>query len=36
MEHDHHDHHGHHHHHVPDLKRINQAFYVGIGANSIP
>ena len=34
MEHHDHDHHGHHHHHhVPDLKRINQAFYVGIGAN---
>ena len=23
------------HHHVPDLKRINQAFYVGIGANTL-
>jgi cation diffusion facilitator family transporter len=33
MEH-HHDH-SHHHHHVPDLKRINQAFYVGIGANAL-
>ena len=35
MEHHEHDHHGHHHHHVPDLKRINQAFYVGIGANAL-
>ena len=35
MEHHDHDHHGHHHHHVPDLKRINQAFYVGIGANAL-
>ena len=34
MEH-HHDHSHHHHHHVPDLKRINQAFYVGIGANTL-
>ena len=34
MEH-HHDHSHHHHHHVPDLKRINQAFYVGIGANAL-
>lgn len=33
MEH-HHDH-SHHHHHIPDLKRINQAFYVGIGANAL-
>lgn len=33
MEH-HHDH-SHHYHHVPDLKRINQAFYVGIGANAL-
>lgn len=34
MEH-HHDHSHHHHHHVSDLKRINQAFYVGIGANAL-
>ena len=34
MEH-HHDHSHHHHHHVPDLKRIHQAFYVGIGANTL-
>ena len=31
----HHHDHSHHHHHVPDLKRINQAFYVGIGANAL-
>ena len=34
MEH-HHDPSHHHHHHVSDLKRINQAFYVGIGANAL-